>query len=92
MTCLAVCSLGAERATLVVDEDECIYSEFLARAVGKMLVADVSRPNTAKIRARRNGDRPKQDRGHPSAWAMAVVRSRRVRHAGMGGLVQQTGY
>ena len=29
------------------------------------------------------------DRGHPSAWAMAVARSRRVRHAGMGGLVQQ---
>ena len=36
-----------------------------------------------------NSDRPVQDRGHPSAWAMAVARSRRVRHAGMGGLVQQ---
>ena len=28
------------------------------------------------------------DRGHPSAWAVAVVRPRRIRHAGMGGLVQ----
>src|ERR1700716_873683 len=30
-----------------------------------------------------------QGRDHPSARAMAVVRSRRVRDAGMGGLVQQ---
>lgn len=37
----------------------------------------------------RNDQRTLQGRGHPPARTMAVVRSRRIRHAGMGRLVQQ---
>jgi len=38
----------------------------------------------------RDRQRSLQGRGHPSARTLAVVRSRRVRDAGMGGLVQQS--
>ncbi len=41
-------------------------------------------------RTRRDGQRPLQGRGHPSARALALLRGGRVRNAGMGRLVQQS--
>src|SRR5690606_23117071 len=41
-------------------------------------------------RSRRDDQCPVQGRSDPSAWAMALVRGRRVRDAGMGRLVQQS--
>src|SRR5690606_26941571 len=41
-------------------------------------------------RSRRDDQRPVQDRSDPSTRAMALVRGRRVRDAGMGRLVQQS--
>ena len=63
------------------------YSERLAEAGIEPSVGGVGR--FVRQRARRNSDRPVQNRGHPSAWAMAVIGRRRIRHARMGGLVQQ---
>ena len=39
---------------------------------------------------RRDDQRPLQGRGHPSAWSVVILRSRRVRDADLGRLVQQS--
>ena len=62
------------------------YTERLRRSRHRALGRQ--RRRFLRQRARRNADRPVQDRGHSSCRSMAKPRSRRVRHPRMGGLVQ----
>ena len=62
----------------------------LHRAPGRSGHRAVRRQRRRQLRqcARRDDQRPLQGRGDPSARTLALVRSRRVRHPGMGRLVQ----
>lgn len=62
------------------------YSERLAEAGIEPSAGSVG---DSYDNARRNDQRSLQGRGHPSTWAVAQLRSRGVRHARMGRLVQQ---
>ena len=64
------------------------YTERLAEAGVEPSVGSVG--ELLRQCSRRNHQRPLQGRGHPSAWTMALMRGRRVRHARMGRLVQQS--
>ena len=64
------------------------YTERLAEAGVEPSVGSVG--DSLRQCPRRNDQRSLQGRGHPSTRTMALVRGRRVRDAGMGGLVQQS--
>ena len=64
------------------------YTERLAR--GRRRALGRQRRRQLRQCSRRNDQRSLQGRGDPSTRTMALVRGRRVRDAGMGGLVQQS--
>ena len=89
--CTSVAPLPAAASSVTRTEDR-IRLDPLYRASHRSGHRALRRQRRRLVRQRpcRDGDRPVQDRGDPSARSVALLRDRRVRHPRTGRLVQHT--